>query len=137
MIRFKQIFSNDKNVIKQIVEMIEVWVDFIENNHVVYRLIQVEAISKKAGEKNMFYDFFITQLPMFKEKIIDINNEKRLKTTSFYTVFYGILGFIDGVVHKWLRQGMSYSLKDEIPLILEVLFNGFVGERSSGEMFKD
>ena len=130
-----RMLSTDDDVLVQIQRMIEIWIDFIEQNHVVYRLVQSEAISHQAGEMSMFYDYIINRLPMFKERIIALNMERKLKTTNFYTVFYGILGFIDGVVHKWFRQGMDYPLSDEIPLILEVLFNGFVGETKTGRHF--
>lgn len=130
-----RMLSTDEDVLIQIRRMIEIWISFIEKNPVVYRLVQSEAISHQAGEASMFYDYIITRLPLFKERIIALNMEKKLKTTNFYTVFYGILGFIDGVVHKWFRQGMDYPLSDEIPLILEVLFNGFVGETKSGMRF--
>ncbi len=126
---FNHIFSNEPDVIVQIQKMIEFWVTFIEENHEVYRLIQSEAITQKSGHGKMFYDYIITHLPMLKERIVSLNMEKRIKTTSFYSVFYGILGFIDGVVYKWTRQERSYPLRDEIPIILEVLFNGFIGEQ--------
>ncbi len=42
---------------------------------------------------------------MFKERILSLNKEKKVKTTNFYTVFYGIMGFMDGVAHKWFRRG--------------------------------
>jgi hypothetical protein len=45
------------------------------------------------------------------------------------------LGFIDGVVHKWFRGGMAYSLRSEIPVILEVIFNGFVGKEGVQKQF--
>ena len=133
--RISQIFLREHDVLKQIRDMIEVWVRFIEENYIVYQLIQSEAISRKAGEATRFYDYFITQFPMFRDSIVSLNREKRLKTTNFYTVFYGTLGLIDGVVHKWFRQGMTYSLSDEIPVIMEVLFNGFVGENQTREHF--
>ena len=128
-----EIFAREKDVLKQIEQMIIVWVKFIEKNPVVYRLIQSEAITRSGADKSRFYDNFITQFPMFKERIVSLNQEKKIKTTNFYTVHYGILGFIDGVVHKWFRRGMDYPLSDEIPVILEVLFNGFVGETQMRE----
>jgi len=133
--RIKDIFSGEHDLQHELREMIEVWIEFIENNPVVYRLIQVEAISQKLGDKNMFYDYFVSSLPNIKEQIVELSAQKKIKTKNFYTVFYGILGFIDGVTHRWFMKGMSYSLKDEIPLILEVLFNGFFGEEHTGEIF--
>ncbi len=131
----RTIIENEDNVLGQIQQMIEFWIAFIEKNHVLYRLIQSESIFQRSGERVMFYDFLISHLPMFKERIVALNRDRKLKTTSFYTVFYGILGFIDGVVHKWFRSGMKYPLSQEVPIILEVLFNGFVGENETRKRF--
>lgn len=133
--RISAICDRGTDILEQTREMIEFWVGFIEENPQLYRLIQSEAIFQRSGEKVMFYDYMISHLPMFKERIVALNREKNLKTTSFYTTFYGILGFIDGVAQKWFRCQMDYPLKDEIPVILEVLFNGFVGEQITRRHF--
>lgn len=133
--RINKICSTDSNVLEQAREMIESWISFIQANHLLYRLIQSEMIFRRSGRQIFFYDYFISRLPLFKERIVSLNRDKKLKTTSFYTVCYGILGFIDGVVHKWYRCDMDYPLTDEIPVILEVLFNGFVGESTTRQRF--
>jgi len=129
------IHSTDNDILQQIRRWIEFWIEFISENHELYRLIQSEAMIRRVEDRIMFYDYLISHLPMLKERIVSLNREKRLKTTNFYTVFYGVLGFIDGVVHKWFRCGRDYDLKEEIPVILEVLFNGFVGENTTKEHF--
>ncbi len=135
--RFSFIMERDADVMLQIQEMIIIWIEFIEENHSVYNLIQNNNIQKLLGEEINFYDFFVTHLPMLKEKILELSDAHKLKTTGFYTVFYGILGFIDGVAQKWFRRNMNYPLSSEVPIILEVLFNGFVGEKNSGKNFID
>lgn len=133
--RLSRIFSRREDVLGQIQEAIELYVRFIEENHVLYRLIQSEGVVKRAGKRTTFYDHLVSSLPMLKERIVALNTEGKLKTTAFYTVFYGLLGFIDGVAHKWFSAGMEYPLRDEVPVVLEVFFNGFVGERMSGKRF--
>lgn len=134
--RLSSIFSGGRSVLEEIQDFIEQWVAFIEQNHVLYRLIQTEGIVvPRSGKRTMFYEYLIANLPMLKEHMAAMNQERTLKLTSFYTVAYGMLGFIDGVVHRWFRSGMDYPLRDEIPVILEVLFNGFVGERGDGKSF--
>jgi hypothetical protein len=130
-----RILSNEGDILLQIQEMIEFWVSFIQDNPVLYKLIQSEETDPRGERRTPFYDYIIEHLPMFKERILALNREKRVKTTNFYTVFYGIMGFIDGVAQKWFRRGMDYPLKDEIPVILEVLFNGFVGETKTNRSF--
>ncbi len=125
--RVSQIFSHEEDLLDQVEEMIDFWLRYIENNHVLYRFIQIEAIAQKSQDRQMIYDYIVSNLPMFKERIVALNKNNKLKTTSFYSVFYGVLGFIDGIIHKWFRSGRSYSLLDEKPVILEVLFNGFAG----------
>ncbi len=129
------IYSKNSDILKEIQEMIEFWVGYIEDNHELYRLIQNKAIFQRTGQKFMFYNYMASHLPILRERIIALNYEKKLKTTNFYTVFYGVLGFIDGVVHKWFRGGMAYSLRSEIPVILEVIFNGFVGKEGVQKQF--
>jgi AcrR family transcriptional regulator len=131
----RAIFAYDEDILVQLQKMITVWIEFIEDNYVVYNLVQNDSIRQIVGDGVMFYDYFITHLPLLKEKILAVNEEDELKTTSFYTVYYGIMGFIDGVAHKWFRRGMSYPLRDELPVIFEVLFNGFVGEKRTGKNY--
>lgn len=133
--RINKIASKDSSVLELSREMIESWIFFIQDNHLLYRLIQSEAIFRRSGRQIFFYDYLIARLPMFKERIVSLNRDNKLKTTDFYTVCYGVLGFIDGVVHKWYRCEMDYPLTDEIPVILEVLFNGFVGESVTRQRF--
>lgn len=133
--QFAHVFSADTNVLEQIKSFVEEWVAFIEENHALYRLIQAQASSLREGDQTVFYEILISKFPMTKERVVSMNRGGELKTTSFHTVAYGTLGFIDGVAHKWFRSGMDYPLRDEIPIILEVLFNGFVGDRKSGETF--
>lgn len=133
--RLSLILSSENDILVQIQEMIEFWVGFIQDNPVLYKLIKNEETNLKVKDSSHFYNYIIDHLPMFKERILALNREKRVKTTNFYSVFYGIMGFIDGVVQKWFRRGMNYPLRDEVPVILEVLFNGFVGETKTNRSF--
>jgi AcrR family transcriptional regulator len=131
----EKIYSKNSDILQEVEELIEFWVGYIEDNHELYRLIQNKAIFHRTGQKFMFYNYVVSHLPMIKERIMALSGEKKLKITNFYTVFYGVLGFIDGVTHKWFRSGMAYSLRSEIPVILEVIFNGFVGEKGMHRQF--
>jgi AcrR family transcriptional regulator len=130
-----RLFSEGDDILLQIQHAIEFYMQFIEQNPIAYRLIQNEASNPQRENSITFYDHMARHLPMLKERVVALNLEQRLKTTDFYTVFYGILGFMDGVAQKWFISGMSYPLKDEIPLVLEVLFNGFVGENTTRTYF--
>ena len=132
---FTNVLSSDKDILVLVEKTISMWLGFIEDNYLLYRLIQQEDIVQRSGKRSMFYNTIVSQLPMLKERVVALNARGELKTTSFYTTFYGMLGFIDGVFHKWLHSGREYSLRDELPVILEVLFNGFVGETAGGKRF--
>jgi len=132
---FSNVLSSDQDILVLVEKTISMWLGFIEDNYLLYRLIQQEDIAPHSGRRAMLYNTIVSQLPMLKERVVALNARGKLKTTSFYTAFYGMLGFIDGVFHKWLRSGRDYSLRDELPVILEVLFNGFVGEKASNKRF--
>lgn len=132
---FKNVLMKADDILVLVEEAISCWVTFIEKNHLLYRLIQKEEIMYKPGGKDMFYNTVVNRLPMLKERIVDLNTGGKMKNLNFYTTFYGVMGFIDGVVYKWLQSGMGYSLKHELPAILEVLFNGFAGEEAGRKRF--
>lgn len=132
---FNDSLSSHGEILQQVEKAITVWVYFIEDNYLLYRLIQQEDIVPHSGKKEMFYNTLVSNLPMLKERVVALNEKGKLKTTSFYTTFYGVLGFVDGVFHKWLRSGRAYPLRSELPVILEVLFNGFVGEEAGNKRF--
>ncbi len=119
-----RILSEETGVMNQITEMVSTWLQFIESNHVVYRLIQLEGVNSEMSTPLMFYDYIIKHLPMIKERIIALDKKRELKITDFNTLFYGLLGFIEGVAHKWYHNNMSYPLKDELPVITDLIFNG-------------
>lgn len=133
--RFSKSFTGEQNVIDEIQCFIEDWLQFIEENHDLYRLIQAEGILPHSGRRAKFYEYLMSNFPMAKERIVAMNAAGELKMVSFSTVAYGMLGFIDGVVNKWFRSGMSYPLRDETPVILEVLINGFAKERGRPRVY--
>jgi len=133
--RFSVAFTGEADVLGEIQRFIEAWIAFIEENHALYRLIQAEGIIQHSGKRTLFYEYLISNFPMVKERVVSLNTGGELKTLSFHTVAYGMLGFIDGVVHKWFRSGMDYPLRDELPVILEVLFNGFVNPAGPRKVF--
>lgn len=133
--RFSRTFSGGHNVLDEIEVFIVDWLQFISDNHALYRLIQAEGVIPHSGRRAKFYEYLMSNFPMAKERIVALNAAGELKTVSFSTVAYGILGFVDGVVNKWFRSGMSYPLRDEAPVILEVLFNGFAKEKGRPRVF--
>jgi hypothetical protein len=64
--------------------------------------------------------------PLLKRKIYEASQQGVLKDVDFQTVFYGVMGFIHGVIQKWLAKDCAYSLVEELPTVIDVLFYGFV-----------
>ena len=133
--RFSHTFNTPITIRESIEQFIIEWLQFIEENHALYRLIQAEGIIPHSGKPTLFYEYLIANFPMVKERIVSMNAEGELKTLSFSTVMYGVLGFIDGVVHKWFRSAMQYPLHDEAPIILEVLFNGLLQDTCKNKAY--
>ncbi len=129
-------FESSGDVLAGIQKMIESWIKYINDNPMVYRLIKIEqSMQFLETSKTTYYQYVTDNLPLFKAKVVALNREERLKSTNLYSVFYGIMGFMDGVVQKWIYRGMDYPLTDEIPVILETIFNGFVGETATRTKF--
>ncbi len=83
----------------------------------------------------MIYEYLLADFPMAKERFAALDATQVLKTANFHTVAYGVLGFIDGVAQKWFRSNREYPLRAELPIILEMLFNGIVRDPSRTRSF--
>lgn len=135
VVRFSEAFGAEGDILEQIEKFIRSWLMFIEENHVLYRLVQIEGLNAPMGRQTMIYEYLIDDFPLVKERFAALDKTHALKTPNFHTAAYGVLGFIDGVVRKWFRSGMDYPLQDDLPVILEVLFNGFVRDASQSRRF--
>lgn len=130
------IFNKEEHILELIKEAIAYYIDFFESNKELYKILtHAPWILKEVNE--YFYNSVISHLQKIRRRILSLNIEGSLKTTDFYTVFYGIFGFIDGVIQKWFKRNCEYSLKEELPVVIEVLFYGFVGDQMRREEFKD
>ncbi len=121
------IFNKDGHILELIKEAIAYYVEFFDNNKDLYKILTHSPwILKDISDH--FYKNIISHLNIVRKRVFNLTREGIVKPTDFYTVFYGIFGFIDGVIQKWFRRNCEYSLKDELPVIIEVLYYGFVSE---------
>jgi hypothetical protein len=128
------IFKKDGHILELIKEAIAYYVEFFDNNKDLYKILTHSPwILKDISDH--FYKNLISHLHVVRRRIFNLTREGIVKPTDFYTVFYGIFGFIDGVIQKWFRRNCEYSLKDELPVIIEVLFYGIVSEGERKEIY--
>jgi AcrR family transcriptional regulator len=121
------IFNKDGHILELIKEAIAYYVEFFDSNKDLYKILTHSPwILKDISDH--FYKNIISHLNVVRRRVFILTREGIVKPTDFYTVFYGIFGFIDGVIQKWFRRNCEYSLKDELPVIIEVLYYGFVSE---------
>jgi len=109
--RAGSVMDGQDDVLTMISKYIRVYFEFFDGNQRLFRLIVQEQLD--LGEHS---------LEEYFRKVM----RAILKDVDFQTVFYGTMGFAHGVIQKWLARGCSYSLVDELPGVLEVLFYGFV-----------
>lgn len=129
-----RIFKKEGHILELIKEAIAYYIEFFDSNKDLYKiLIHAPWILKDISDH--FYKNIISHLNVVRKKIFILTREGVVKPTDFYTVFYGIFGFIDGVIQKWYRRNCEYSLKEELPVIIEVLFNGFISEGKRKDIF--
>jgi AcrR family transcriptional regulator len=111
---------------------LRVYFGFFERNRNLYKVLIQEQSDFGAEVKALYIGNILKKVPLLKRKIYLAAREGRLKQMDFHTVFYGVMGFMDGVMQKWLASDGGYSLVDEIPTVLQVIFYGFVSTEPAG-----
>jgi len=99
---------------------------FFDRNRDLYKVLIQEQSDFGAEVKALYIGNILKKVPLLKRKIFLGARSGHLKQMDFHTVFYGVMGFIDGVMQKWLASETDYSLVDEIPTVTETIFYGFV-----------
>ncbi len=118
--------SREKDVLKIIESVIRMYLSFFEKNSAFYKVIVQEQrdFGREFSEK--FINELILALPGLKRRCWQASRMGRLKQMNYFTVFYGIIGFLNGVIQKWLHEGGEGSLLDDIETVKELLFYGIV-----------
>jgi len=114
------------DVLTMISKCIRMYFEFFDRNQRLYRLIIQEQLDLGEHSPDEYFRKVMRAIPNLKRKVYEGTQQGILKDVDFQTVFYGTMGFAHGVIQKWLARDCSYSLVDELPGVLEVLFYGFV-----------
>jgi len=123
---------NDRdNVLTMIAKYLRVYFEFFDRNQRLYRVIVQERLDVGKQVQDLYVKKVMRRLPALKRKVYEASQQGVFKDVDFQTVFYGVMGFSHGVIQKWLARECSYSLVEELPTVLEVLFYGFVKDSQS------
>ncbi|MGV8073911.1 MAG: TetR/AcrR family transcriptional regulator [Syntrophobacteraceae bacterium] len=120
------ILDGQDDVLIMIEKYLRTYLEFFDKNQGLYRLIVQERPDVGAQVQDRYVKKIIRRIPLLMRKIHEASRHGVLKDVDFQTVFHGVMGFIHGVIQKWLASDCSYSLLEELPTVMEVLFYGFV-----------
>ena len=120
------VLDGQDDVLTMITKYVRAYFEFFDRNQSLYRLIALERLDVGHHVQDLYVKKVMRRIPLLKRKIYGASQRGELKDVDFQTVFYGVMGFIHGVIQKWLARDCSYSLVEELPAVLEVLFYGFV-----------
>ncbi len=127
------IISGHDDVLTMISKYIRIYFEFFDRNQHLYRLVIQEQLDLGEHAPELYFKRVMRALPNLKRKVYEGSQQGILKDIDFQTVFFGTMGFVHGVIQKWLARDCSYSLVEELPSVLEVLFYGFVKDAAKVE----
>jgi AcrR family transcriptional regulator len=128
----RTILDGQDDVLTMITKYVRVYFEFFDRNQRLYRLIAQERLDIGVQVQELYLKQVKRRIPVLKRKVHEASQEGLFKPLDFETVFYGVMGFIHGIIQKWLAHDCSYSLGDELPSVLEILFYGFVNRSRVG-----
>lgn len=114
------------DVLTMITKYLRTYFEFFDRNQRLYRLIVQERLDVGEQVQDLYVKKIMRRIPLLKRKIHEASQQGELKDIDFQTVFYGVMGFVHGVIQKWLASECAYPLVDELPTVTEALFYGFV-----------
>lgn len=128
-----KVLDGHDDVLTMISKYVRVYFEFFDRNQRLYHLIARESLEVGDQVQDLYFKKVMRRIPVLKLKIHEATQKGLFKDVDFQTVFYGVMGFIHGVIQKWLARDCSYSLMDELPTVLDILFYGFVNHPKPGQ----
>lgn len=121
----KREVTRDADVLHILESVIKIYLGFFEKNSAFFKVIVQEQkdFGREFSEK--FINVLILAFPGLKRACWKASRAGHLKQMNYFTVFFGIVGFLNGVIQKWLHDGGESSLMAEVETVKEVLFYGF------------
>jgi AcrR family transcriptional regulator len=121
--------EGEQDALKIIDAVIDLYLGFFETHSAFFKVIVQEQqdFGREFAEK--FINELINILPGLKRSCWRAAREGRLKQMNYFTAFFGIMGFMNGVIQKWLSEGGESALIDEAEIVKEILFYGIVKGR--------
>lgn len=120
------VLDGQDDVLTMISKYLRSYFEFFDRNERLYRVVVQQRGDVGQEIQDVYVKTVMRRIPVLKRKIYRATQKGVLKQVDFQTVFYGVMGFIHGVIQKWVASDCSYSLVDELPTVMEVLFHGFV-----------
>ncbi len=118
--------SKEEDILKIIDNIVKIYLGFFENNSSFYKVLIQEHKDFGRDFSDKFISELILGLPGLKRRCWKASRTGQLKQMNYFTVFFGIIGFLNGIIQKWLHDGGEGSLLDEVETVTEVLFYGIV-----------
>lgn len=117
--------GREGDILRILENVIKTYLGFFEKNSSFFKVIiqEQKEFGREFSEK--FINELILAFPGLKRACWKASRQGRLKQMNYFTVFFGIVGFMNGVIQKWLHDGGVGSLLDEAETVKEVLFYGF------------
>ncbi|WP_170920361.1 TetR/AcrR family transcriptional regulator [Desulfacinum hydrothermale] len=127
----EQVLDSDDHVLSMIEKYLGLYFAFFDRNQRLYRVMVQEHPEMDDRLQDLYVEEIMRRIPRLKRKIYEARYRGVLKDVNFQTVFYGVMGFIHGVIQRWLAHDCAYSLEQELPTVKEVLFYGFVNKENN------
>jgi AcrR family transcriptional regulator len=124
------VLDGQDDVLTMIIKYLRVYFEFFDRNQHLYRVIVQEHLDFGKQMQDLYIKKVMRRIPTLKRKIYEATQQGIFKGVDFQTVFYGVMGFVHGVIQKWVANDCSYSLVGELPTVVETLFFGFVQDRN-------
>lgn len=127
----EEILDSDDDVLSMIEKYLGIYFAFFDRNQRLYRVMVQEHPELDDRLQDLYVEEIMRRIPRLKRKIYEARHRGVLKDVNFHTVFYGVMGFIHGVIQRWLAHECAYSLEKELSTVREVLFYGFVNRQNT------
>ena len=128
--------EKEKDPIKKVEKVISAYLTFFEENSNLASIFMQEQSEFKKKVQKRYFEHYYGHINIMRKTFKLAIKEKKIKDININNAINILIGMLNGLVYMWQGEGMRYSLRSKIPMILEIFFTGVLKDEKKRKQYE-
>jgi TetR/AcrR family fatty acid metabolism transcriptional regulator len=130
------VIEEEKDPISRIEKAIRAYLSFFEQNSNMAAILMQEQSAFKKKVQKRYFEHYYGHINKTKEIFKTAISQGLIKDINVDNAISILMGMLSGLVYMWQGEGMKYSLKSRVDVVLEIFFTGVLRDEKRRQKYE-